>query len=231
MPSGRIFNAIYKIGLEPTSSQDPYGLRRAARCINEIIWGLSFDIDISELMDKAAESLSLDELTKEKIAEFLRQRLQVQLRERGLNHEVVTLALRTVPSRPLQALRMAETMQKFSDEEWFAALITAAVRVKNILAKSGEAETAVNPSNFTVDAERNLYSKLSQVSDEAKRAVGEYNWERLASVLSGLTPIIAEFFNDVMVMDKDQEIRANRLALLRNCQEFFMLVGDFSLLK
>lgn len=226
-----IISAIYKIGLEPTSSQDPYGLRRAARCINEIIWGLTLDIDMAELMDKASESLSLDARTKERIAEFLRQRLQVQLRERGLGHEVVTLALQTVPVRPLQALRMAETMQKFSDEEWFAALITAAVRVKNILAKSDESRADVDPSKFAVDAERALYSKLSQVSGEAKQAVGEYNWEKLASVLSGLAPVIAEFFNDVMVMDEDKEIRANRLALLRKCQEFFLLVGDFSLLK
>lgn len=226
-----IISAIYKIGLEPTSSQDPYGLRRAARCINEILWGLGLDLDISELINKASESLSLDESTLKKISEFLRQRLQVQLRERGLNHEVVTLAMQTIPTRPLQALRMAETLQKSSEEAWFAELITAAVRVKNILAKAGETNLEVDTAKFSLDAERNLYRKLSQVSGEARDAVTNCEWEKLASVLAGLAPVIAEFFNEVLVMDENIEVRNNRLALLQQCQNFFLLVGDFGLLK
>lgn len=226
-----IISAIYKIGLEPTSSQDPYGLRRAARCINEIIWGLQLDVDTSELIKKASESLSLDMATEEKISEFLRQRLQVQLRERGLGHEVTTLAVQTIPTKPLQVLRMAETLQKSSCEAWFSELITTAVRVKNILTKAGEIKTEVDPSKFTAEAERALYSLLSRVSGEARDAVGAYDWEKLASVLAGLTPVIAEFFADVLVMDENLEVRANRLTLLSKCQEFFLLVGDFSLLK
>lgn len=65
--------AIYKIGLEPTSSQDPYGLRRAGGCINETIWGLGLDIDIDELIAFAGESLSLDSVAMEKISLFLKQ--------------------------------------------------------------------------------------------------------------------------------------------------------------
>lgn len=226
-----IISAIYKIGLEPTSSQDPYGLRRAARCINEIIWGMELDINIAELMNKASESLSLSAETKCKISEFLRQRLQVQLRERGLNHEVAALALQTIPTRPLQVLRMAETLQKSSEEVWFAELITAAVRVKNILTKAGAVKAKVDSAKFIIGAEKLLHAKLLQVSDEAKNAVAGCDWDKLASVLAGLAPVIAEFFNDVMVMDENLAIRENRLALLGKCQEFFLLVGDFSLLK
>lgn len=226
-----IIAAIFKIGQEPTSSQDPYGLRRAARCINEIVWGQELDIDVLELMRKASELLSLDAAAMAKIAEFLKQRTQVQLREKGLSHEVVALALQAVPTKPLQALRMAETLQKSSGEAWFAELITAAVRVKNILSKAGNICETVDASNFMLDAERELYAKLTEVSEEAKRSVAEYNWERLASVLAELAPVIAEFFNDVLVMDENPDVRRNRLALLGKCQEFFMLVGDFSLLK
>ena len=74
--------------------------------------------------------------TLDRIKTFVRQRLQVQLREKGFRHEVVELVLQTVSNRPLQAYRMAETLQKRSDEVWFADLITAAVRVKNILNKA-----------------------------------------------------------------------------------------------
>jgi len=72
--------AIYKIGLEPTSSQDPYGLRRAARCINEIIWGLPLDIDLNKLIEKSASPFDMDRDMMDRIKAFVRLRLQVQLR-------------------------------------------------------------------------------------------------------------------------------------------------------
>ena len=223
--------AIYKIGLEPTSSQDPYGLRRAARCINEIIWGLGLDIDINKLMAEAAVPLGLDKATMEKISAFLRQRMQVQLKEKGLKHEVIMLAVQTVPSLPLQVYRMAGTLQKSSDEAWFAGLITAAVRVKNLLGKAGDVSGSIDPSKFTTDPEKNLYDKLLHLTVYAKDAVSEFDWEKLASILAELAPVISQFFEDVLVMDNDPAIRSNRLALLKKCQEFFMQAGDFSLLK
>lgn len=223
--------AIYKIGLEPTSSQDPYGLRRAARCINEIIWGLSLDIDTDELIASAAAPLELDDATRSKISAFIQLRMQVQLREKGLRHEVVALALQTNPTRPLQAFRMAETLQKTSEEEWFSELITAAVRVKNILAKAGEVNYVIDDSKFVSDSEKALYEKLLSLTETAAKSVSECDWEKLASVLAELAPVITGFFNDVLVMDENIDIRNNRLALLSECQNFFMHIGDFSLLK
>jgi len=223
--------AIYKIGQEPTSSQDPYGLRRAARCINEIAWGLGLDIDMSELIAKAAAPLDLSQETLDRIAAFLKLRLQVQMREKGLKHEVVSLALQTIAARPLQAYRMANALQAKSDEPWFAELITAAVRVKNILSKAGKVSTEVDPSKFAADAEKALGEKLGELGVQAGAAIAAYDWEKLASVLAELAPVIAKFFEDVLVMDKDEAVKNNRLALLARCQEFFMQVGDFSLLK
>ncbi len=223
--------AIYKIGLEPTSSQDPYGLRRAARCINEIIWGFPLDIDIYLLLEKAASPFGMERETLDRIKTFVRQRLQVQLREKGFRHEVVELVLQTVSNRPLQAYRMAETLQKRSDEVWFADLITAAVRVKNILNKAGSISGEVDPLMLAERAEKELFEKLLMLEGDAKSAVDRCDWEKLASVLAELAPVIAGFFNDVLVMDEDLSVRNNRLALLGKCSDFFLLVGDFSLLK
>jgi len=225
--------AIFKIGLEPTSSQDPYGLRRAARCINEILWGLELDIDIEQLIKEAAAPLALDEATLAKISEFLRSRLLVQLKEKGLSHEATMLAMQTIPQRPLQAYRMANALQKIACEEWFAELITAAVRVKNILAKAeGEnIPASVREDKLVCDAERELAKALDNLTAPAQEAIKACDWGRLAQLLSQLAPVIAKFFEDVLVMDKDADIRANRLALLAKCQNFFMLIGDFSLLK
>lgn len=167
----------------------------------------------------------------DRIKAFVRLRLQVQLREKGFRHEVVELVLQTISNRPLQAFRMAETLQKRSDEVWFADLITAAVRVKNLLNKSGSTPGDVDLSKLFESSEKELYEKLLLLEGEARVSVDKFDWEKLASVLSELAPVIAKFFNDVLVMDEDISLRNNRLALLKKCQNFFLLVGDFSLLK
>ncbi|MCR5335835.1 MAG: glycine--tRNA ligase subunit beta, partial [Synergistes sp.] len=223
--------AIYKIGLEPTSSQDPYGLRRAARTISELIWGLSLDIDMDEALKLAADQLELPPERLEKLRAFMAQRQQVQLREKGESHEAVMLAMQAAPSRPLQMFRLSEVLTKAGGEEWFAELINAAVRVKNLLSKSEEAPGAVDNSKLTAEAEKNLYQELGKLTSEAHNAVSACDWEKLAATMAELAPVIAQFFKDVLVMDDDPRIRANRLALLGECQDFFMQIGDFSILK
>lgn len=224
-------SAIYKIGMEPTSSQDPYGLRRAARCINELIWGLALDIDMDKALDMAAKLLGMPEERLDKMKTFITQREQVQLREKGFSHEAVALAMQTIPSRPLQIYRLAEVLTRVSGEPWFAELVTAAVRVKNLLAKADTECAVVDPLKFKSDAERNLYEELIKLTSAVESAVRKFEWEKLASMMADLAPVIAQFFNDVLVMDPDQGVRANRIALLNECQKFFMQIGDFSLLK
>lgn len=223
--------AIYKIGLEPTSSQDPYGLRRAARTINELIWGFSLDVDLDEALGTAAALLEMPQERLEKLKAFIAQRQQVQLREKGFSHEAVALAAQTAPARPLQLYRLAEVLTKAAGEPWFAELVTAAVRVNNLLAKAEDATTGADPSKFVTEAERELYGELSKLTDKAREAVEKCDWETLAAIMAELAPVIARFFNDVLVMDKDPGIRANRLALLSECRKFFMQIGDFSILK
>lgn len=126
---------------------------------------------------------------------------------------------------------MAETLEKRSDEVWFTDLITAAVRVKNLLNKAGITPAEVDLSKLVETSEKQLYEKLLVLEEDARVSVDKFDWEKLASVLAELAPVIAQFFNDVLVMDKDVDLRNNRLALLKKCQDFFLLVGDFSLLK
>ena len=223
--------AIYKIGLEPTSSQDPYGLRRAARTVNELVWGLSLDINMDEALSMAAAQLELEPERLEKLKAFIALRLQVQLREKGFSHEAVALSMQTIPERPLQIFRLAEVLTKASGEEWFAGLVTAAVRVKNLLSKVEGEIGSVDPGKFISEAEKNLYNELQKLTGEAKSAVECCEWEKLAATMAELAPVIAKFFDDVLVMDPDPEVRANRLALLKECRDFFMQIGDFSLLK
>jgi glycyl-tRNA synthetase beta chain len=229
----RAFNMVgaYKLGFQPTGSQDPYGLRRAIRCINEILWGLQIDLDLTKLMTWLAADFSLDAQASASLEDFIKQRTLIQLKEKNYSHELTELALSVTGARPLQTLRLLEALSEVRKEEWFTSLVNAAVRVKNILAKSNDAAQTVNPSLFVKDAEAKLYASVNEALTPVEKSLAENNWNELMNTLAKLSPAVSEFFDDVMVMDDDLAVRANRQALLMLCENLFMRVGDLSKAK
>ena len=226
--------AIHRVGLSPSGSQDPYGLRRATRCINEILWGLGLDIDFGALFGWSAEALDAGEGVMEKVLEFYRNRLHNQLRERGHAHGTTSLAVASMWRKPLQALRMLDAFDEVADAEWFAPLVLSAVRVNNILGKLTDAEMAsakLAPDMLKEDAEKNLLSALDRQSAIVSRALAGYDWKAVCLALSDLSGAISCFFDYVMVMSDDMGLRNCRLALLARCRGLFDSIGDFSLLK
>lgn len=227
-----IITACHKVGLEPTGSQDPYALRRAARCINEILFAKKYNFDITEAVKKSCEINEVDDATRAKIFDFIKQRLHVQLKERGFEHELAALGISVAGNVPYQALKLIETLNGVKADEWFTALVSSAVRVKNIIRKNANENISANVDEalLTVDAEKNLYRAVSKLDEPVREALDAYDWEGLAKMLAELSPIVAKFFEDVMVMDKDEKVRANRLALLAQCNKLFNEVGDLSTL-
>jgi glycyl-tRNA synthetase beta chain len=223
--------AICKIGQEPTSSADPYGLRRAVRTIDEILFGLEMDVDVAWLLAEAGRGLQAPQEAVDKALDFFRQRLHIQLREKGFSHGAVSLAIRAVGDRPLQVLRLARVLEEQRQSVWFGELLTSAVRVRNILAKAPEASGEPREDLLVLEAERELLAALSELEPKIEAAVRESDWLALAEALHALSPAIARFFDQVLVMDEDPGVRENRLALLRKAKRFFDNVGDLALLK
>jgi glycyl-tRNA synthetase beta chain len=226
--------AIHKVGLPPSGSQDPYGLRRAARCINEILWGMSLDIDLGALLGWSAEALEAGDDVMEKVLEFYKNRLHNQLRERGHGHGTTSLAVASMWRRPLQALRMLDAFDEVADAEWFAPLVLSAVRVNNILGKLPDAEISeakLTPDSLKESAEKNLLGSLDRQGAIVSAALESCDWKSVCLALSSLSGAISGFFDDVMVMSDDMAERSNRLALLARCRGLFDSIGDFSLLK
>jgi len=221
----------FKASLQPTGSQDPYGLRRAARTINEIIWALELDLDLEAAARTAAAVYELDDSGVKGILEFLKQRLQHQVREKGYPHDLTSLALSVTWKRPLQVLRFLDSFAVVRDTEWFKGLVTAAVRVRNILAKAGEPTGAPDESLFAEEAERSLWNAVEEIREPVEKAVAECKWEELTRLLARLEPPVTAFFDDVLVMTEDEKLRHNRLSLLRRTENLFAAVGDLGLLK
>ncbi|MDR1966364.1 MAG: glycine--tRNA ligase subunit beta, partial [Synergistaceae bacterium] len=193
---------IHKAGMPPTGSQDPYGLRRAARGANEILWGLEMDVDLGALFERAAEGLGAGEEVLAEAVGFYKQRLYNQLRERGHAHGTTSLAVESVGMRPLQALRMLEAFDEVSSSEWFASLVLSAVRVVNILNKMPDGAAPDESGRaFATDEERALDSALAKQGAMVEDALGKRDWKAVCRALSELSGAISGFFDGVMVMD------------------------------
>lgn len=231
--SERIYNMVscFKADLQGTGSQDPYGLRRASRCINEIIWGLALDLDIQKAMVSACQELEAPDDILENILAFFRQRLLMQLKEKDYTHEMVTMAISLIGNRPLQVLKLLITFAEIQEEVWFTDLVTAAVRVRNILSKAEDVPSEILTGLFVEETEIALHQRVEELTPQVQDAVSRSDWKELSVLLSKLSPSITAFFDNVLVMDKDEKIRDNRLALLQKCNRLFMEAGDLGSLK
>jgi glycyl-tRNA synthetase beta chain len=221
----------HKVGLEPTGSQDPYGLRRAARCINEILWARKLDVDVREAVRTCALTNRVDMRTVDKIFSFLEQRLLVQIKEKDYEHELAKLAISVAGHRPLQALRLVEALNKVKDEPWFDGLVTAAVRVRNILQKAEKVSDSIDPALTLKAEEKSLYDEIVKMEPFVAATLQTSDWTKLTESLSELSPIVTGFFDNVMVMDPDKKTRANRLAILKRCNALFEEIGNLGTLK
>ncbi|HDQ93335.1 MAG TPA: glycine--tRNA ligase subunit beta [Synergistetes bacterium] len=221
----------FKAGLQPTGSQDPYGIRRASRTLNEILWGSGIDADLVHLVTESARQRELSEEESSLVMEFIFQRLHNQLREKGFSHELTTLAVSVAGSRPMQAMRMLDVFSKIQDSEWFLGLVVSAVRVKNILQKVQENNGNLDSELLTEKEEKELFEIVEALSPDVGKAVEESDWDSLARLLARLEPFITAFFDHVLVMDKDENVRRNRIALLEKCNDLFRTAGDLGVLK
>lgn len=221
----------FKAGLQPTGSQDQYGIRRATRTLNEILWGMDLDIDVAELAEASSLSRGLSEEQEESALGFMLQRLHNQLREKGFSHELTMLAVSAAGSRPNQALKLLEAFQEVQGTDWFGGLVTSAVRVRNILQKTEGSDHVLDVGLFSEEAERALFEAIELLSPQVDKAVRAWDWNGLTQILSKLEPYISAFFDKVLVMDNDERIRNNRIALLEKCDGLFKTSGDLGLLK
>ena len=192
-----------------------------------------YNFDITEAVKESCKINEIDEATQNKILDFIKDRLYQQLnKDRGFDANLVNLAINIAGNIPYQALNFIETMNAVKNQEWFTALTSSALRVKNILRKNEKeiSNAAVNPDLMILGAEKNLYEEISRLNAPVKKSLEVFDWEGLAKMLAELSPVVAKFFDDVMVMDKDEKIRANRIALLDQCNKLFAMVGDLSTL-
>jgi glycyl-tRNA synthetase beta chain len=230
----------FSVGLLPTGSQDPYGLRRQAHGITRIILDKKINIDLDKLIEETFNQLGSTgykikdkEKTKQLVMAFFRDRLQNILLQSGIKYDEVDSVLETDSGNIADSGLRAIAVHKLRTLEDFEPIIVSFKRAKNIL-KQAEAkiarcdELSVKEEFLEDGTEKELYRKMVEIRDQVLGLIKEADYEKALSAMVGLRKPIDAFFDKVMVMDKDANLRDNRLALLNDIVTLFLSIADFS---
>ena len=224
--------ACFGVGMLPTGTADPFALRRQTLGIIRIVLETPLRFSLDDLLDRALELLS-DKLTqpsenvKRDITAFFEGRLLNYLAtfEEGLSTDVIEAALSAGIDDLHEAVERTKALARFTARPDFSALAAAFKRVANIIK---EPETApVDRSLLGNPAERLLFDGLEKTEEAVNSLLFRSDFAGALESMAQLKPMIDSFFDSVLVMDKDESIRRNRLALLTRTRGLFALVADF----
>ena len=224
--------ATFSRGLIPTGSQDPYALRRQTIGILNILLGSEWNISLRPIFKASMELLNVpaekqDELLGQ-IEEFFTLRLKNIFLDREVPHHVIDLLLSNNELSVADAEGLVNALLANRIDE-NVELVQAYTRMYNLV-KDVE-YTGVNSDLLKEDAEKELFEAASKASEASLAAWEAGDYAAVVAVPATLVPTINQFFEDVMVMDKDEAIKANRLQLVRLAYNVMAIIGDISALK
>ena len=224
--------ATFSRGLIPTGSQDPYALRRQTIGILNILLGSEWNISLRPIFKASMELLNVaadkqEELLNQ-VEEFFTLRLKNIFLDREVPHHVIDLLLSNNELSVADAEGLVNALLANRIDE-NVELVQAYTRMYNLV-KDVE-YTGVNSDLLKEDAEKALYEAASKASEASLAAWEAGDYAAVVAVPATLVPTINQFFEDVMVMDKDEAIKANRLQLVRLAYSVMAIIGDISALK
>ena len=224
--------ATFSRGLIPTGSQDPYALRRQTIGILNILLGSEWNISLRPIFKASMELLNVpaekqDELLSQ-VEEFFTLRLKNIFLDREVPHHVIDLLLSNNELSVADAEGLVNALLANRIDE-NVELVQAYTRMYNLV-KDVE-YTGVNSDLLKEDAEKALFEAASKASEASLAAWEANDYAAVVAVPATLVPAINKFFEDVMVMDKDEAIKANRLQLVRLAYSVMAIIGDISALK
>ena len=233
---------MFALGLIPSGSKDPFGLRRQANGIVKTIAEHKLPVQLGALMQDAriryhgsdAEKQFSPNLSfEEAVRAFFRERLEFYLRDaRGFAYDVVNAVLAAGSDDVVDAVARAEAVTKVRPSADFESISVAFKRTKNILRQAIEAgkeiAPAVDSALLKESAERDLAEQVPQTAKRVESFRVDRNYEAALLEIAKLRPAIDYFFDKVMVMVEDARLRANRLALVQTLLKEFSTIADFS---
>ncbi len=215
-------------GLKPTGSADPYALRRQALAVIELVRGCKLSIGLGCLV-ATAKGLFAEKAAKfseDEVIVFVLERLSVMLREKGVKHDIVEAVLGAAEDDLLRVEGKCLALGVLSREKNFKQDIFAFSRVMNILKKDVDGKP--KEQLFKEKEEKDLYQSLLNCREKCQELLAVGSFLEVFRQMSGMRGAIDGFFEQVLVMDKDEQLKHNRLALLNEIKKFFFQFADFS---
>lgn len=226
---------IFGIGQHPKGDKDPFALRRAALGVLRIIVEKGYNLDLETLTQEAVR-LYGDKLTNANVVtdvvDFMLGRFRAWYQEQGYAIDTIQAVLARRPTRPADFDARMKAVTHFRTLEEAAALAAANKRVSNILSKSDDAlNDTVLASLMNAPEEIRLAAYVTDLKTQLAPLYAEGKYQEALTELASLREAVDAFFDSVMVMDKDDNIRRNRLTLLNELRNLFLGVADISLLQ
>jgi glycyl-tRNA synthetase beta chain len=222
---------IWGIGLPPTGDRDPFALRRHALGILRILIEKQLPFTVSGLIQQTA-GLFIDHPAftdpSAALMPFIYDRLRSLLKEHGYTFAEVEAVVAPQPDLLIDILPRLAAVQRFAALPESAALAAANKRIANILKKTDAVAQAVNTQLLHEKAERELFSATERIAAQVQTALAKHDFNQALQLLAAIRPEVDAFFNEVMVMTEDAELRANRIALLALLHQTLNQVADIS---
>jgi len=227
---------VFTAGLKPSGNKDPFALRRSALGLVRILLEADLEIPLDHILDLAAAALTAQNVETDpsitsEVHQFITERAKYHFRQAGYGAELVNAAVasswRTLPDLHARL----EALTGFLGQDSGASLAAANKRIGNILRKADiDVFEKINEDRLILDEEKNLFEEVRIAENSLKPLLEHADYAASLQHLSQLRPGVDLFFDAVMVMDEDQELRANRLALLSRLKALFDQIADLSVL-
>ncbi|SMO50169.1 glycine--tRNA ligase subunit beta [Melghirimyces algeriensis] len=214
--------SAFAIGIQPTGSQDPYGLRRRASGVVQIMVGQGWnEITLTEIIDLCLNRLEMDgwlkrekEEVKKELISFFTLRMKALLQEENIRYDLIDAVLESDISRPRMVLDKAKVLTEEVEKESFKTIVEGFSRAANLAAK-GDPDAKIDGDLLEKWSERKLFAAIKTASERFESARNNQDAREMFEAISKLATVIHDFFDEVLVMADDEVTRQNRLALLR----------------
>ncbi|MFO8048765.1 MAG: glycine--tRNA ligase subunit beta [Desulfosudaceae bacterium] len=226
----------FAVGLGPSGAADPYALRRHGIGVIQILLDRNLSLSLGALIESTLAGFTdLVEFDHQSVADeisrFLQGRMGQLLVAEGVSKDVVSAVLNASADRVPDVWRRALTLLALKSRPDFEPLATGFKRVANIIKKSAPAEPApVRPDLFQEEAETALHQACRQAERAVAKQLREGDYKQALAEMARLREPVDLFFDDVLVMAEEPELRANRLALLARVAALFTDFADFSVI-
>lgn len=204
---------LFAVGLAPKSTSDPYGLRRNALGIVQILVDKNIDVDLRQAIDLIShdQPVEVEFDVKNQLIEFIRGRLDAWLDETtNYSRDVINAILNVQAHNPARAVVGIKELSKWVVREDWETILDSFARCVRIT--RSEEPQILNPDLLSEPQEKALYAAYQSASE---KLTDDSNVDGFMSAFEPMVPVITEFFDNVLVHDNDQAIRNNRIALLQ----------------